>query len=254
MRHLAILALAATLTGCAHVPCMKRRPAECGPCLTATTRKPSPCRDCNRDEPCRACRAACSSPSAAACSSNPKGCFVPAAPYCRRTSTPTMSALRMDWAHLPIPVLKVQKFCVQPVSPCRSDCRTVDSGYAQSSDSQKSQGPNGNPFLDDDRHAFADESTQRAFGDVPDSILERTDRLRNQVRELKDLIREQSGIRQTNVPALPPAQQGWGPDDGVPALPDFAIEQTSGTNRRAGYRSASTLKMWPHSPQYSTRR
>lgn len=169
----------------------------------------------------------------------------------RVLSGPSCRALTMDWAHIPIPVIKVQRMpvCQQVVMP----------GCAQQMQMQMIPGQ---------APVIQQRTTEQAIpvpqssggGDTARAVdmEQRARQLEDQVNQLRDVLDRQatgaaSSYRgapsQTEIPILAPPHR-WGPEDGVPAFTQSPIEQLSGSSQ---FRAAR-VEPWPHSPQNPHRR
>ena len=166
---------------------------------------------------------------------------------------PTCRALTMDWAHLPIPIIKIKRVpaCRQVVVDGCVQPGQVVPGYAPGPvlrEPPVSEQPVPAP------HPADGGDTVRAL-----ELENRARQLEDQVDRLRDVLnRRQTGASnsrghipsRTDVPILPPPPQRWGPEDGVPGFTQSPIEQLSGTSPS---RSAF-VEPWPYSPQNPHRR
>jgi hypothetical protein len=105
--------------------------------------------------------------------------------------------------------------------------------------------------------------TRQPASQSPADLAQRTRALETQVHEIHSMLQQrqavsvpQSGyqspsfvpVRQQDVIMLPPP--AWRTMDGVPPIPDSAIEQTGASGSGYGYyRTVGTPQMWAHSPQ-----
>lgn len=105
--------------------------------------------------------------------------------------------------------------------------------------------------------------TQRPASQSPAGLSQRTRALETQLHEIHPMLQQRQAARlpqsryqgPSNVPArrqdvimLPPP--AWRTMDGVPPIPNSAIEQTGASGSGYGYyRTVGTPQMWAHSPQ-----
>ncbi|GEM_PF-2998826 len=243
MRTLLLITLAFSATGCSWLRCRlpfggRRQNLNVTSCerkgneLHVTVQQP-----CG-PQPC--------GPQAACLPGNPCGNIIPGTTS-RVLSGPSCRALTMDWAHIPIPIVKVQRLpvCQQVMVPGCAQQVQVLPGYApviqQKSPEQPVPAPVSNGNTDTARAA---------------EMENRARQLEDQVNQLRDVLnRQQTGASYRGtpspgeVPILPPPQR-WGPEDGVPTFTQSPIEQLSGSSKP---RSAG-IEQWPYSPQNPHRR
>jgi len=186
-------------------------------------------------------------PQAACLPGNACGTVIPGT-NARVLSGPNCRALTMDWAHIPIPIVKLQRIpvCQQVMIPGCAQPVQVLPGHApiiqQKTTEQAVPVPASNGNADTARAA---------------EMENRTRQLEDQVNRLRDVLnRQQTGAsyRGTSspaeVPILPPPPLRWGPEDGVPTFTQSPIEQLSGSSRPRSAR----IEQWPYSPQNPHRR
>lgn len=101
---------------------------------------------------------------------------------------------------------------------------------------------------------------QRPASQSPADLTQRTQALESQVHEIQSMLQQRQAARLPESGyrgPIPPARQqevimlpppAWRTMDGVPPIPNSAIEQT-GASGSEYYRTVGTPQMWAHSPQ-----
>jgi hypothetical protein len=110
-------------------------------------------------------------------------------------------------------------------------------------------------------HSALPQSPQPIASSTTTNLAQRTQSLEAQVNQLQSVLQNRQAANlptsgyinrqpapQKEVIMLPPPT--WRTMDGVPPIPNSAIEQTGGYRSNSGtYRTAGNPQMWQHSPQ-----
>lgn len=274
MRTLALLTTLAMLTGCSH---NLRSPSRCGTLQAESCQRQPVCRKrtptfprCDLGTVCRTAKSSCQK-------------------VCRPLMTPRCKQLRLGWKELSfrVPTVKLKQSACAPANQCnvRPSCgpeACLNSPATGCSEPLPSSFPT-TPFLTlppqqpESRvpASASRRSTQRtsprwntAVTVPPPSLAQRTQSLEVQVDGMHRMVlqrqasnvphdfaspRRVSAGQQDDVIMLPPPP-AWRTMDGVPPIPNSAIEQTGAfrTTQQADNMAASP-EQWPHSPRHTQR-